>query len=61
VINRREPLPAGYTAEQHAEDYIQAIEDLRWGAGSPRMQGTQGETPNPNLAPGARLFGIARY
>src|SRR5512135_612016 len=31
LISRRDPLPAGCSAEGHADDYIAVIDALRWG------------------------------
>ncbi len=30
-ISRRQPIPSGWSVEQHANDYISAIEQLGWG------------------------------
>jgi pimeloyl-ACP methyl ester carboxylesterase len=29
-LSRRQPIPDGFTVEQHADDYLHAVEQLRW-------------------------------
>jgi pimeloyl-ACP methyl ester carboxylesterase len=31
ALSRRQPIPPGYSAEQHAEDLLWAIEQMQWG------------------------------
>lgn len=32
LVSRRQPIPHGFTLEQHADDYARAMESLGWGA-----------------------------